>query len=354
MRRKILTIALATAAGWTAPALAQVVVGGQGNSSVIVDYSAIGLPGGPSSGTGGYPYGSYSSDGANPVMPNGEAPRSQFLADDIFGNTTVIGGSTAYSAPSMSAGTPLGGGSVLTPEAAALLGGQATEAPPPLPAPKTAVRKTPPAPPKTDMAKAEPKIEVTRPTPPAPPKPEAPPAAKTPEPEKDVAAVAPPPAPKPEPAPAPAPVQTPPTPPKPPAPPAPAPAAAPAPPVPSPPAPTQEARAEPGPALAAGDSSTLTFTPGEVRLPAEGTAAVEKIAEAAVADEEIRIQLLAYASADGGPSSTARRISLRRALNVRKVLIDKGVRAARIDVRALGNKVPDGNPDRVDVAITRR
>ncbi|MEQ9329661.1 MAG: OmpA family protein [Rhodospirillales bacterium] len=350
MRRKILTIALATAAGWTAPAMAQVVVGGQGNSSVIVDYSVIGLPGGPSTGAGGYPYGSYAPGDTNLVMPNGQAPRSQFLADDIFGDTTVIGGSSAYSAPSTSAATPFGGGSALTPEAAALLGGQATEAPPPVAAPKTAVRKTPSAPPETEVAKAEPKIEVNRPTPPSPPKPEAPAAA--PEPKQDVAAVAP--APKPEPAPAPAPVQTPPTPPKPPAPPAPAPAAAPAPPAPSPPAPTQEARAEPGPSLEVGDSSTLMFTPGEVRLPPEGTAAVEKIAEAAVADEEIRIQLLAYASADGGPSSTARRISLRRALNVRKVLIDKGVRAARIDVRALGNKVPDGNPDRVDVAITRR
>ena len=96
MRRKILTIALATAAGWTAPAMAQVVIGGQGNTSVIVDYSAIGLPGGPSSGTGGYPYGSYAPGGTNLVMPNGQAPRSQFLADDIFGDTTVIGGSTAY------------------------------------------------------------------------------------------------------------------------------------------------------------------------------------------------------------------------------------------------------------------
>lgn len=352
MRRKILTIALATAAGWSAPAMAQVVVGGQGNSSVIVDYSVIGLPGGNAAVPGGYPYGSHAPGGSGPQMPNGQAPRSQFLAGEMFGDTTVIGGGITLQAPSQASRVQPGGGSMLTPEAAALLGNGGVEAPPPAAAPKLPVQKAPAAP--AEVAKAEPKIEVTRPTPPAPEAPKAQePEAKAPEPKQEVAAAPPPPEPKPEPAPAAEPVATPPAPPQSPA---PAPAAAPAPPAPAPPAPapTQEAKADPGPVLSAGDSSTLTFQPGEVRLPAEGTGAIERIAEAAVADEEIRIQLLAYASADGGPSSTARRISLRRALNVRKVLIDKGVRAARIDVRALGNKVPDGNPDRVDVAITRR
>jgi hypothetical protein len=34
--------------------------------------------------------------------------------------------------------------------------------------------------------------------------------------------------------------------------------------------------------------------------------------------------------------------------------MDKGIPSTRIDVRALGNKVEDGPPDRVDVVVTQR
>jgi outer membrane protein OmpA-like peptidoglycan-associated protein len=42
-------------------------------------------------------------------------------------------------------------------------------------------------------------------------------------------------------------------------------------------------------------------------------------------------------------------LSLSRALAVRAFLIEQGVRSTRMDVRALGDKVPDGPVDRVDV-----
>ena len=348
MRRTVLTLSLLTLTVLPVSAQSQVVVGSGGNPSVTVDYSVLGMPGGGS----GYPSAGYDSGTGGLLMPNGQAPRSRIVAPQFSTGTTVIGGNSLSPVPAPATA----GGSGLTPEAMALLGAQGNApalAPPPVAsAPKPKVRATPaapkPEPAPAQVAKVEPKIEVTRPTPPKPTVPEAPVAEKAvpaTEPAPEVAVT--PPAPE---VPAPA------------APPAPAPATAPAPAAPTPPAPpapapTQVAKAEPGPAApAAGapESALLAFAPGETRLPSEGIASLEQIALAAAADESLRIQLLAYASADGGPSSTARRISLKRALNVRKFLIDKDVRASRIDVRALGNRVPSGDPDRVDVSIARR
>ena len=325
MRRTVLTLSLLTMAVLPVSAQSQVVVGSGGNPSVTVDYSVLGMPGGGNA----YPSGGYDAGTGGLLMPNGQAPQSRIVAPQFNGGTTIIGGN----APSPVPAPATAGGSGLTPEAMALLGVQgnapALTPPPVASAPKPKVRATPAAPkPESapaQVAKVEPKIEVTRPTPPKPPAPEAP-AAENVAPAPEVAVT-------------------------PPAPEAPAPAAPPA------PAATQIAKAEPGPAAPATgspESALLAFAPGETRLPSEGIASLEQIATAAAADESLRIQLLAYASADGGPSSTARRISLKRALNVRKFLIDKDVRASRIDVRALGNRVPSGDPDRVDVSIARR
>jgi outer membrane protein OmpA-like peptidoglycan-associated protein len=63
------------------------------------------------------------------------------------------------------------------------------------------------------------------------------------------------------------------------------------------------------------------------------------------------IQLEAYGGAPGDKSSDARRLSLRRALAVRQLLIDDGVPSARIDVRAMGGSNDGDSPDRVDVFI---
>jgi outer membrane protein OmpA-like peptidoglycan-associated protein len=63
---------------------------------------------------------------------------------------------------------------------------------------------------------------------------------------------------------------------------------------------------------------------------------------------------VAYAAGNDDATSQARRLSLSRALAVRSYLIEHGVRSTRMDVRALGNKVPEGPPDRVDVMLVRR
>jgi outer membrane protein OmpA-like peptidoglycan-associated protein len=71
----------------------------------------------------------------------------------------------------------------------------------------------------------------------------------------------------------------------------------------------------------------------------------------ALGDGTSRVQLLAYGGPRGDKSSDTRRLSLKRALVVRQVLIDQGVPAERIDVRAMGGTEDSGPLDRVDVFL---
>jgi outer membrane protein OmpA-like peptidoglycan-associated protein len=64
-----------------------------------------------------------------------------------------------------------------------------------------------------------------------------------------------------------------------------------------------------------------------------------------------RVQLEAYGGTPGDKSSDARRLSLKRALAVRQLLIDNGVPSNRIDVRAMGGIDDSGPTDRVDVFV---
>ena len=64
-----------------------------------------------------------------------------------------------------------------------------------------------------------------------------------------------------------------------------------------------------------------------------------------------RIQLEAYAGNAGDKGSEARRLSLKRALAIRQLLIDNGIPTEKIDVRALGGAGDGGEPDRVDVYV---
>jgi outer membrane protein OmpA-like peptidoglycan-associated protein len=64
-----------------------------------------------------------------------------------------------------------------------------------------------------------------------------------------------------------------------------------------------------------------------------------------------RVQLEAYGGSPGDKSSDARRLSLKRALAVRQLLIDDGVPSSRIDVRAMGGVDDKGPVDRVDVFV---
>jgi outer membrane protein OmpA-like peptidoglycan-associated protein len=99
---------------------------------------------------------------------------------------------------------------------------------------------------------------------------------------------------------------------------------------------------------------TILFEKDGARLPDEVRTALSLLSERLEADGQLQVQLLAYAEGDEENASKARRLSLSRALAVRSYLIDLGVRSTRIEVRALGNKVPEGPSDRVDVLVQKR
>ncbi|MBW8708245.1 MAG: OmpA family protein [Alphaproteobacteria bacterium] len=72
---------------------------------------------------------------------------------------------------------------------------------------------------------------------------------------------------------------------------------------------------------------------------------------AAMSGPNARVELQAFGGAKGDKGSDARRLSLKRALAIRQVLIDDGVAPDRIDVRAMGGVDDTGPADRVDVFV---
>lgn len=109
-----------------------------------------------------------------------------------------------------------------------------------------------------------------------------------------------------------------------------------------------------GPGPMQGGVLRVVFETTESDLPEDAKAPLKDLAQKLLQEEDTRIQLMAYASGDSSESSRARRLSLSRALAVRTYLIDQGIRSTRMDVRALGNNVPDGPEDRVDIQAAAR
>lgn len=66
-----------------------------------------------------------------------------------------------------------------------------------------------------------------------------------------------------------------------------------------------------------------------------------------------RLQIRAYASGDDGSKSSARRISLSRALSIRSFLMDNQIKPTRVDVRALGTETDRPPLDRADLIFVR-
>lgn len=94
----------------------------------------------------------------------------------------------------------------------------------------------------------------------------------------------------------------------------------------------------------------LEFSSGNADLTPQNTKILESLAAAMNADENLTVQLLAYAKGTGTEASNAaRRLSLLRALAVRTFLLDQGVSSAGVLVRALGDEPVLGSPDRVDI-----
>lgn len=102
-----------------------------------------------------------------------------------------------------------------------------------------------------------------------------------------------------------------------------------------------------------GDVLTVVFPVNETRMPSAAQGEMTALAQRLSRDESLSLQLMAFAQGDEANTSKARRLSLSRALEVRRVLMDLGVRSTRIEVRALGNKNDSDAPaDRVDAILT--
>ena len=131
---------------------------------------------------------------------------------------------------------------------------------------------------------------------------------------------------------------------------------------PTPAKPRRVANAAPAPnamppgAVAAGlrKQSVIAFAPGASSPAVSDVTAVHALAgtlNAALNSGAGRVQLDAYGGPRGDKSSDSRRLSLKRALVIRELLIEDGVPAEKIDVRALGGADDDGPADRVDVFV---
>jgi len=103
-----------------------------------------------------------------------------------------------------------------------------------------------------------------------------------------------------------------------------------------------------------GDQRQIVFAPGSAQLEGAGKSTLQAVAEALAKDPALRVELRAYARGTDNNVSQARRLSLSRALAIRSALISQGVKPTRIDVRALGNRVPSGIPNRVDLSVFTR
>ena len=98
----------------------------------------------------------------------------------------------------------------------------------------------------------------------------------------------------------------------------------------------------------------IAFDLDSANLPEAAKADLKALATRLVKEENLRVQLLAYASSTEQGASQARRLSLSRALAVRSYLIEQGVSSTRMDVRALGDKSEETPADRVDLVLVMR
>jgi outer membrane protein OmpA-like peptidoglycan-associated protein len=93
----------------------------------------------------------------------------------------------------------------------------------------------------------------------------------------------------------------------------------------------------------------LTFDPGQSDLSPDSAASIKQFATSAASNETATFNVQAYAPGAKDDPSSARRLSLARAMAVRTALVADGVPSAHIFVRALGAQYGSGSPDRVDI-----
>lgn len=109
----------------------------------------------------------------------------------------------------------------------------------------------------------------------------------------------------------------------------------------------------PAEVLDGGQLYRIPFSAASSEISDDGKKYLDELAQRLKDESDLRLQLLGYAGSTKDSASKARRTSLFRALSVRTYLMKQGVRSTRMDVRALGNLVEDGAPDRVDAVVRK-
>lgn len=107
-------------------------------------------------------------------------------------------------------------------------------------------------------------------------------------------------------------------------------------------------------ATSALDAFSLEFSPAATDLTADQRELLlQNVIKTLTQDPQLRVQILSYAGRVDGSESSARRISLSRALAVRSYLLENKIAPARIDVRALSDNTPETPADRMDLEFTK-
>ncbi len=96
---------------------------------------------------------------------------------------------------------------------------------------------------------------------------------------------------------------------------------------------------------------TLEFGGNTTELSSALQAKLDEVANHLQQGLASRLQVRAFATGEDGTKGSARRIALARALSVRSYLMDKGIKPARVDVRALGTETDRTPLDRVDLVF---
>jgi outer membrane protein OmpA-like peptidoglycan-associated protein len=81
---------------------------------------------------------------------------------------------------------------------------------------------------------------------------------------------------------------------------------------------------------------------------------LKPIAARMISEEKALLVIYAYAAGDGSNTSDARRLSLSRALAVRRAITGHGIPTIRTEIRALGARAGEGPSDRVDLVLVQR
>ncbi len=111
------------------------------------------------------------------------------------------------------------------------------------------------------------------------------------------------------------------------------------------------------PETISGLSSRVKFAKGKSepgQVATEEIIHFAKMARGALKNKDTIVSLKAYAQGSKSEESKARRLSLSRALNVRKVLVKHGVPNTQIQLKALGSSSGSGEKNRVDLTLKKK